>query len=307
MVSRASRPYFYLFPAGAILALFHLVPFFSVVWISFYRDWGKAGSLFVGLANYKEIFRQDEFVYSLGITLWYAAGTIFVTLGLSMVFAVLLRKKRFGGGVYRLIYFLPYVTSTVAAAAVWKWILHVDDKGLANAVLTALGCAPLRFTEDPRGIFELLLGHSLPLLGSGPSLALVSVMIFSVWQTFGFYVIVFSAGLAQIPKEIYEAASLDGAGSGRTFVSITLPLLRPILAFLSVISTISAFQTFNQIYIMAPSERLNTARNVTMYIVTQFWDFDRLGPASAAAVCLFALLVGLTLIQLWYYRWKEAV
>jgi ABC-type sugar transport system permease subunit len=302
---RACRPYLYLLPAVGILMLFHLLPFLVVVWISLYKNWGTQDAFRAGFANYEEIFKSGEFLYSLGITLWYAVGTIPVTIFLSLVFAVILRRKMRGGTFYRVVYFLPYITSTVAAAAVWKWIFHVDQRGLANSLLMSIGWGPFRFTEETRGIFELMFGHTLPLLGAGPSLALVSVMIFAVWQMFGFYVIIFSAGLGQIPKEVYEAAALDGAGRWRTFFSITIPLMRPIVGFLLVISTISAFQTFNQIYIMAPSERLRSARNLTMYIVTQFWEFSRIDRASAVAVLLFVILAGLTAVQLIFYRRKD--
>jgi multiple sugar transport system permease protein len=166
----------------------------------------------------------------------------------------------------------------------------------------SFGFAPLRFTEEPAGIFNMIFGHAIPILGGGPSLALISIMIFSIWQMFGFYVIIFSAGLSQIPNDIYEAASLDGAGSVRSFLAITLPMMKPILTFAMIISTIGAFQTFNQIYIMAPGERQFSARNVTMFIVSQFWDFGRLGWASAGAVLLFLILAGLTAIQLYHRK-----
>jgi ABC-type sugar transport system permease subunit len=301
---RVSKPYFYLLPAGAILFVFHLLAFLMIVWISLLGNW-RTDPTFVGLANYRDILRSGEFVHSLGVTLWYAAGTIPATMGLALVFAVLLRRNMAGGTFYRVVYFLPYVTSTVAAALVWRWIFHVDDKGLANAVLGWFGWGPFRFTEESRGIFELAFGRAPPGIGPGPSLALVSVMIFSVWQTFGFFVIIFSAGLGQISKEVYEAAALDGAGRVRTFFSITVPLLRPILTFALVVLTIGAFQTFNQIYIMTPLEKDNTAQNVTMYIVTQFWGFGRSGRAAAAAVLLFVILVSLTLAQLGFHRKKD--
>ena len=299
------RPYLYLLPAGAVLFAFHLLPFFAVIGISLYRDWGTGDSSFVGGANYRDILRGGEFIQSLAVTFWYAIGTIPVTAGLAFIFAAILRRNLRCGTFYRVVYFLPYITSTVAAAAVWKWIFHVDERGLANSILAVFGTGPLRFTEESTGVFELLFGQALPVLGAGPSLALVSVMVFSIWQTFGFFVIIFSAALGQISKEVYEAAALDGAGWGRTLVSITLPLMRPILGFVLVISTIGAFQTFNQIYIMAPSERYQSARNVTMYIVNQFWDSGDLGRAAAASALLFVILVGLTALQLGYYRRRD--
>jgi multiple sugar transport system permease protein len=302
---RGSKPYLYLLPAGIILLVFHLLPFLAVVWISLFKDWGTADAAFAGLDNYREILNGGEFLRSLKITLWYAAGTIPATIALAMALAVILRRKMIGGNFYRVVYFLPYITSTVASAAVWKWIFHADEKGLVNACLTRIGFEPLRFTEETRGIFELIAGQPLPILGEGPSLALASIMIFAVWQMFGFFVIIFAAGLSQIADDVYEAASLDGAGVIRTFFSITLPMMRPILAFAVIISTIGAFQTFNQIYIMAPSERLFSARNITMFIFSQFWDFGRLGWAAAASVLLFILLVGLTVFQMLYYRRRD--
>jgi len=302
---RVIKPYLFLLPAGIILLLFHLIPFLGVIWISLFRDWGTDSASFTGAANYQAILQREEFFRSLGITLWYAVGTIPITIVLSLILAVILRRNMWGGTFYRVIYFLPYITSTVAAAAVWRWIFHVEQRGLANAILGQFGGGPLRFTEESRGIFELILGHGLPLLGAGPSLALVSVMIFAIWQTFGFYVIIFYAGLSQIPKEVYEAASLDGAGIVRSFVSLTVPLMRPILGFLLLVSTISAFQTFNQIYIMSPSERQNTTKNTTMYIFSEFWDSGRLGHAAAAAVVLFIILASLSLIQTISFRKRD--
>ncbi|NLE28771.1 MAG: sugar ABC transporter permease [Phycisphaerae bacterium] len=300
-----SKPFLYLIPAGVVLFVFHLLPFLAVIWISLFKNWGTPEAGFAGMENYREIFARGSFLRSLSITLWYTIGTIPVTITLAMVFAAILRKKMFGGTFYRVVYFLPYITSTVAAAAVWRWIFHVDKKGLFNAMLINFGFSPLRFTEESSGIFEMLFGQALPLLGAGPSLALVSIMVFAIWQTFGFYVIIFSAGLSQIPKDVYEAAAIDGASSVRSFFSITLPMMKPILAFATIISTIGAFQTFNQIYIMAPSERTLSARNVTMFIFSQFWDNGRLGWAAAASVILFLILSGLTVLQLVYNRTRD--
>jgi len=301
-MGRVIKPYLFLLPAAAVLFLFHLYPLFSLVEMSVRRDGRTNGGEFVGLANYRSIFASGEFPAALGVTLWYAALAIPTAIGLALVFAVLLQRRSRSNAVFRTLYFLPYVTSTVAAAAVWRWILHPDRRGLANAVLGWFGADPVRFTEDGRGVLALLLGGPVPLLGHGPSPALLSVVLFAVWHVLGFYAIILSAGLAQVPREVYEAASLDGAGPVRSFFSITLPLLRPVLGFLVAISTIAAFQTFNQIYIMAPSERFASARNLTMYVVTLFYDFNRLGEAAAAAVCLFIILLVLTAAQLYYHH-----
>ena len=205
--------------------------------------------------------------------------------------------------VYRTVYFLPYVTSVVAAAAVWLWIFypHPAESGLMNTVFRWLGLPPQRWVEESRGVFELLggaVGLRVPGWAAGPSLALVCVMAFSVWTSLGFNIVVLLAALTNVPKEIYEAAAIDGAAGWRRLRHVTVPLISPTLFFLLIVSTIRAFRVFSHVYVMASKDPKHTAHNVTMYIFRLVYTKSRLGYGSAVALLLFALILVVTLVQM---------
>jgi len=295
-------PYLYLAPAAILLLTFSIYPLFHAVHISLHTNWGKPRQEFAGLDNYRELLGADgEFRHSLGVSAWYVVGTVPVTLLLAFLIATLLFRKLRALGLFRTIYFLPYVTSTVAAAMVWRWIYAPNSRGALNAFLGWFGVAPQRWCGEYTGVFTLLaeaVGLELPEWAGGPSLALVSVMAFSVWHTLGFDVVIFLAGLSAIPREMHEAAEVDGANARQKMWHVTLPLLSPTLFFLLIISVIRSFQTFNQIYVLAPIERMGSAQNLILLIFNSFYVSGDQGMATAAAVLLFLLLLGLTALQM---------
>ncbi len=294
-------PYLYLAPAAVLLLAFSIYPLFHAFNMSLYSNWGKATQQFVGLDNYNDLLAGGEFWRSLGISVWYVVGTVPVTLVLGFLIASLLFQKLRALGLYRTIYFLPYVTSTVAAAMVWRWIFAPDTRGVANTILGWLGADPQRWYYESAGVFSLVAeraGVDLPSWAGGPSLALVCVMIFSIWHSLGFDVVVFLAGLSAIPREMHEAAEVDGASSSQRMRHITLPLLSPTLFFLAIISTIRSFQTFNQVYVMTREESVGSTQNLTMLIFNSFYTNFDYGAATAAAVLLFAIILGLTILQM---------
>ena len=299
-VTEATQAWLYLSPAAVVLGLFCLFPIGYVVYISLFDNWATTSQRFVGLANYASALGGREFWQSLLITFYYVLGTMPVAMLLAFVIANLLFKRIRGLAIYRTIYFLPYITSTVAAAAAWGWIFHPGGRGIMNQIMQHLGLPVQRWTEDAHGIFAVIadgMGFSIPDWMGGPSIALISVMIFSIWHALGFDTVIFLAGLTAIPKELYEAAQIDGAGTWSTMRRVTLPLLMPTIFFLAVVSTIRSFQTFNQIYIMAPQERLGSCRNVTMLIFSHFYDDPNEGYAAAVALLLFAIILLLTIVQ----------
>lgn len=291
--------YAYIMPAMLVLLAFHIFPIFYAIYISLF-NWRIRQGPFVGLLNYREAFASPDFWNSLKVSVFYAFGVVPVTLALSFLIAYALHRNLFARGAYRLAYFLPYVTAIVAAALVWRWIFHAQY-GVLNFLLGRVGLSPQQWLLEPRGIVELVLGGNVPEWAAGPSLALVSNIIFSIWHNLGFGVVVMLAGLSNIPPELYEAARVDGAGEWRLMRHITLPLLSPTLFFMIIILTIDAFQNFSSIYVMTDPDHggpLGTTRNVTMYIYQNFFEFTRLGYASAVAVILFLLVLGLTLFQI---------
>jgi multiple sugar transport system permease protein len=191
------------------------------------------------------------------------------------------------------------VTSTVAAAVVWRWIFQ-PRVGVANAAMQWLGLPPQQWADEPRGVFELI-GQlvGLPLGGwlAGPSLALVTVAIVSVWYSVGFNTVIALAGLTTIPAELYEAARIDGATRWHLFRHITLPLLTPTLLFLLIVETIRSFQSFDFFYQMMAGAPVPGAKVVTIYLYQQGFKSFNLGYAAAIGMVLFVIIFVLTLVQ----------
>lgn len=294
--------YLYLLPAFVVLLGFHFLPIFFAFYISLF-NWRIRQGPFVGLGNYTTALNTPEFWESLKVTFFYAAGVIPANLVLAVLIGYALHQRIRGRSLYRLIYFLPYVTPVVAAALVFRWIFH-SQYGILNFVLGVVGIGPQGWLLEPDGIVEIFLQHvgvAAPGWAAGPSQALASVMLFTLWQSIGFGVVIVLAGLSNIPTEMYDAARIDGAGERSILRHITLPLLSPTLFFLTIVFTIGAFQSFNSIYIMTDPQHggpLGTTRNASMYIFQSFFEFTRLGYASAVAFLLFFLVLGLTLLQL---------
>jgi len=301
-LARQGTGYLYLLPAFAVLLAFHFLPLLYAFYVSLF-NWRIRQGPFLGLQNYANILTDPDFWDSLRVTFYFAVGIIPTTLVLSFLIAYALFRVTRGRALYRLVYFLPYVTATVAVALVWRWIFHAQY-GVLNWVLGFAGLPPQQWLLEPRGVVELALGAAgvvVPEWAAGPSLALVSIIIFTVWHGLGFAIVVMLAGLSNIPSELYDAAKVDGAGEWSLLRHVTIPLMSPTLFFVSVVSTIGAFQSFNSIYVMtdpAHGGPLGTTRNATMYIFLNFFEFTKLGYASAAAFLLFLIILGLTLFQM---------
>lgn len=285
-------------PALALMLIWIYLPAVNALWISLFKDFNYLGSAtFVGLENYRIAFRDPLFLKALANTAWYVIGTVPVSIFLGVFVAILLNERIRGLSFFRLLYFLPYITALTAAAAVWSW-LYNPGLGLLNWVL---GLENFRWTSNPTGIFNLLLqpfGLKLSGLAAGPSVALVSIMIMSIWHFLGYNVVIFLAGLQSISKEYYEAARMDGATWWHQLRYITWPLLAPTTFFVLIISLIGSLNVFTQILIMTPTGGvLNDTLSVVMYLYQKgFRDFD-FGYASALAFILFLLTLLLTLVQ----------
>jgi multiple sugar transport system permease protein len=301
--------YVYLLPALVILTVFHILPAFYAFWIS--TQGGRIRNFrFIGLDNYINALQAPEFWGSLQNTVFYVFGTVPITMALGLVVAYLLFQKIHGRGIYRTIYFMPHVISAVASAIVWAWVFNPTG-GIANRLLELFGIPSQRWLLESDGVFKLIgqgIGVAIPNWAQGPSLALVSVMIFAIWQALGFDVIIFLAGLTNINSELYEAGKIDGANGWQLFRYITIPLLAPTIFFLLVISIIGSFQAFNHIYTMniAASQPLGgplgTTRTVSIYMFDQLYTQNRAGYATAIAVLLSLIIFVLTLIQFRFFE-----
>jgi ABC-type sugar transport system permease subunit len=294
--------YLYLAPASLVLAGFHFLPLLYAFYISLF-NWRIRQGPFVGLSNYEAALTNSEFWDSIRVSVFYAVSVIPGSLILSVVIGWALYQHIRGRALYRLVYFIPYVTPVVAAALIWRWIFHAQY-GILNWVLGWFGIPSQGWLLEPASFLELLvkpLGIVPPQWAWGPSEALISVAIFTVWQTLGFGIVIVMAGLSNIPAEYYDAARIDGARPLSLLRHITLPLLSPTLFFLSIVFTIGAFQSFNSIYVMTDPTHggpLGTTTNATMYIFQNFFEYTRLGYASAVAFIFLLFVLALTLIQL---------
>jgi len=276
--AEARAGYLLLVPSFIGVGVFLLLPVLIVVALSLTQYDLLSAPTWYGLENFRYILGWDRFQNSLWVTAAFTAMTIPASIALGLLLAVAINRKLPGTSWLRVLYVLPWVCAPLALGVVWKWIL-----------------------DPTNGALNALLGRRIEWLGS-VDLALPSVAFVQVWSTVGYISLFFLAGLQQIPVSVYEAAKLDGAGSVRTLWSITLPLLRPTMFFVTVTSIISSFQVFDSIYAMTGGGPRFTTDVIASRIYNEAFVALRLGRAAAMAVVLFVVLVAITLIQQRYFR-----
>ncbi len=262
------------------LLIFYIWPVFQTMYFSF-TNWGFFGNYrWGGLVNYQQMLTDPELGQALWNTFVYTVLSVVGGVTLSLFVAVLLNQKIRGVGIYRTLYFLPVVTMPAAIAVIWKW-LYNGDYGLINYFLSLIHIHGPGWLSDP---------HT----------ALYAIILVSIWGAVGNNMVLFLAGLQGIPSTYLEAAAIDGAGPVRKFFHVSLPLLSPTLFFVTVTSLISAFQVFDQVYLMIG--QYNPAQNAAQTVVYVFYNHaffigDK-GYASAIAVLLFAIILFVTVVQL---------
>ena len=290
--------YVFLAPALLLLLAFEIFPIFYGLYISL-CDWRLRCVSFIGLGNYARALGDPEMWHSLLITATYSLLAVPLQLSLGLFFAYLLFQKIAGQQVLRVLFFLPYITSTVATAAVWSY-LYSPDKGPINALLARLGIGPLRWLAEPTGVFLLVaraLGFDLPSWLAGPSLALIALLVYTTWVFVGYDITIFLAGLGNIPNELYQAARVDGAAGWTLFRHITLPLLSPTTYFLLILTVIGTFKAFNHIYVMTQGGPGDATTTASIFIFKQLFQFNRYGYSAALSFILFFAILLLTILQ----------
>jgi len=275
-VRKSRTAYLFIAPSMIYAILFVLLPIGGVVILSG-TDYNilRGNPSWVGIQNYLELVKDQRFLVSFRNTLTFMAGVIPTGMILSLLLAVGINAKIRGRGVFRTIYYLPQVTSFVAVGIVWHWIFE-PRFGLANFILRKLGLSGLRWLTDP-------------------STALFALMIVHVWKFLGYKMVIFLAGLQSIPESLYEASAIDGAGRVTQFVSITVPMLKPILFYVFATGCIGGFQIFDLIYVMTQGGPLNSTTTVVHQIFLNAFEYFNLGIASAMSLVLFAIILMLTI------------
>jgi len=279
-----------LFPVLALFAYVRVVPIIASVVISFYRwDFIRPVKPFIGLANYRNLLGDENFILAMKNTLIYSFATVGFSTALALPLAVFLARKGRLSAVYQTIYFLPVITPLVPMAIAWKWIYDYNH-GILNYVLSLFGIKAVPWLTDPE-------------------IALWAIIIMSVWKSIGYNLILFLVGIRNIPEVYTEAARIDGASDWQLFRNITLPLLKPILLYVLVTSTINSFNVFTQVYVMTLGSQAAPGQAVRV-LVFDIWQngfqFLKMGYASAEAVMLTLLVLGFTVIQFRLARSQEA-
>ncbi|MBK8433649.1 MAG: sugar ABC transporter permease [Chloroflexi bacterium] len=247
---------------------------------------------------------DPDFYFSLLATVFYALGTVPFQLGISMILAILLFQNIKGKGVFRVLFFIPYIAPTVATAGIFEAIFSIRPSSLANLPFTQWGVNPagaLKWLREA-GPAIAKLGEAMGIesmtdITWGPSLALFVVILFNIWVFVGYDTVIFLAGLGNIPNTLYEAAKIDGAGRWALFRYITLPLLSPTTYFLSVISIIGTFKAFNHIWVLRDPAAQGTIDTASIYFFQTFFRGQRFGYATAMAIVLFVIILVMTIIQ----------
>lgn len=280
--------YGFMAPSLLLFILIVLYPSVEAFRISLY-EWNLFGEKrFVGLANYQRMLRDPLFWQSLKVTLIWTIGVVPWVMVLGLATAVALNQPWLRGrGIFRTIYFIPVMTSVVASAFVWRWLFE-PTFGVVNWILRQMGVA------DPPGWL------------ASTTWALPALMTAGVWKQVGYAMVLFLAGLQTIPRELREAAEIDGANPWQVFRHITLPLLNPTVVFVAVILVINAFRVFSIPYVMTsggftyltPGGPLNSTRVFVLHIYDLAWKRFDFGYGAANAIVLLLMIMAVTLIQL---------
>lgn len=278
-LSRREALYGYLFilPNTLGLVVFFILPVLAAFVLGFVNWDLVQPPTWAGFSNYIALVHDPLFWNGVWMTIYYTIVSVPASIALSLLLAVAVNSGLRERNLYRVAYFMPYVSMPVALALVWKWI-YDPQFGLLDNALGALGLPQPPWLNDP-------------------AWAMPSLIIMAIWGSLGYNMIVFLAGLQGISAELYEASSIDGAGTIARFWNITMPLISPATFFVLIISMINSFQVFDQVYIMTQGGPGNATRVLGLLIYDNAFQFFKMGYAMAFAWALFALILVVTLIQ----------
>lgn len=269
--------YLFIAPQFIGLIIFILAPVIASLYISF-TQWDFMGfPKWVGLENYKMILSDPLTIKVFKNTVFFIMGNIPLTLLFSLIVALALNRKMKGVILYRTLYFMPTISSSVAVSLLWLW-LYNPDMGLINTILAYLGI------KGPGWL-------------SSTSWAMPAIIIMTVWQGIGYNMVIILAGLKGIPEVYYEAAIIDGANAWSRFWRITLPMLSPTIFFIVTMGLINGFQMFNEAYMMTRGGPADATNVVVLYIYQLAFQFYKMGPAAVVSWLLFIIILSVTLLQ----------
>ncbi len=272
-------PYFFLFPALVMLGLTVFYPALRAFYLSFtqYEYDLTAPPVWIGLQNFQRLWRDPIFWQTFRNTLLYLACVVPILVTVPLMLAILVNQKLRGIHWFRVAYYVPVVISMVVAGIAWKWLYA--DTGLLNQLLQALRLP------------------SVPWLTS-PNWAIFSVMAVTIWKGLGYYMVIYLAGLQAIPADLYEAAAIDGSDGWRKHWDITVPLMRPYLFLVAVISAISATKVFEEVYVMTRGGPNHASETIVYYLYNKAFGELEISYACTIGLIMFLIILGLSLVRL---------
>lgn len=274
--------YLFIAPAMGGFIIFMLIPTITTVVLSFF-EWNiVTDPIFAGFQNYISVFTDPLFWNSIKVTLQYMIYHIPASLTLAFIMAVALKQKIKGVGIFRTAFVLPWITTPIIISFIWKWILD-PNFGILNYLAKSLGF----------DLSNIINSEWFPM---------VSVALINMWIFCGYHMMVFTAGLGNIPETLYEAAEIDGANSLQRTLKITVPLMRPTIMFAMITSVIGSFQIFDLIYGMYQGGPGDSTRVYYYYIYENAFTYFKMGYACTLSVILFLLLVIFTLLQYFFFQ-----
>ena len=271
-------PYLFLLPAGIILLVFFFIPFFQTVILSL-QDYSNNiyNADWVGLANYWQIFKNPIFYKVMLNTFIYLLVAVPILAIIPLFLAILINQKIRGITLYKILIYLPVIVSIVVAAIAFKWIYA--EQGVLNYLLSVFHIPAIGWLTDPK-------------------YAIYSVILLTIWKGIGYYMMIYLAALMSVPKDLYEACDIDGAGFLRKHLTVTVPHIMPTIALVTTISAISAMKIFAEIYVMTKGGPLNSTKTIVYYIYEKAFENLDLGYASAMAVILLVVVMVFSLINI---------
>lgn len=273
---KKSHAWLFLAPAGILLLIFSIIPAFAALFLSFTKYDVINPAEWIGLANYKDLMSDSLFWKAMRNTVYYWILVTPALVVLPVLLAVLVNRGLAGVKAFRLIFYFPTLVSVVVTAFLWSWMFQSD--GVLNYLLSLVGAEPLKWLTSKHMVL--------------PSLALVTV-----WQGLGYYMLFYLSGLQSVPEDLYEAADLDGAGFWRKQMSITFPMLRPVIFFVAVVSTMGAFKEFTLMMTMTQGGPLKASTTVVYLVFDEAFTKLHMGGASAMSFVLFLAILLLTVIN----------
>lgn len=275
-------PYLFLLPAIIVLTVFFFIPFIQTFLLSF-QDYSSNiyNPSYIGLNNYFKLLHSPVFYKVMLNTFVYLFVAVPILAIIPLFLAILINQKIKGITLYKILIYLPVIVSIVVAAIAFKWLYA--QAGILNFALDLLNLKPIGWLTDTR-------------------FSLISVIIVTIWKGIGYYMMIYLAALMSVPKDLYEACDIDGAGFFKKHLTVTIPHIMPTIALVSTISAISAMKVFAEIYVMTKGGPLNSSKTIVYYIYERAFENLDLGYASALAVVLLAVVMTFSVINILFFE-----